>query len=119
MDIINKIKEWKTIISVLVSIFIFSISTYTLYTDIFKKIKNNNTQIELTQISILKSQIHLLEKYPCKTSRDEWAEYNMLFSQYYLLLKKHNPLLNDLDLRPMAQLKEDSCKCYKGGECND
>jgi hemerythrin superfamily protein len=110
----DKIKEWKLLISFLSSIVFFTITGYTVYLDIYKKIEINTNQIELTQLSILKSQINFLEKYPCKTSRDEWAEYNMLFSQYYKLLKKHNPLLDDLHIKPMKRLEKDSCRCFKG-----
>ncbi len=118
---LGKIKEWKLFITTISSIIFFSISGYTVYLDIHKKIEYNLNQLELTQLSILKSQINYLEKYPCKTSRDEWSEYNMLFSQYYKILKKHNPLLNDLDIKPMRRLEKDSCRCYKGkkGGCND
>lgn len=123
MDFWNTIKEFKLAATTLTMIISFIISGYSVYADIHYEIDNNkliieerNKQIELTQLSILKSQIRELERYPCKTSRDEWGDYNMLFSQYYRLKKKHNPLLVDLNISPMERLTEDSCKCFKGAE---
>jgi hypothetical protein len=123
MNFLETLKEFKLAVTTIAMIVSFIISGITLYADIHKSIDNNtliieekNKQIELTQISILKSQIRELERYPCKTSRDEWGDYNMLFSQYHKLMKKHNPLLEDLNIKPMERLTEDSCKCYKGAE---
>ena len=94
------------------------ITTYSVYTNLKKEIHDNNIQIELTIISMLKSQIKYLEGNPCKTSRSDWAEYNMLLSQYYFLVKKNNPSLEGINIKPIDRLLKDSCKCYKGiGEC--
>ena len=116
MSLLEIIKEFRLLMTSIVAATIFIISGYTTYTKIYTTIEQNNKQVELTQISILNSLIRTLEKNPCKTSRDEWGEYNMLHSQYYKLMKKHNPLLDDMDFRPMERLTEDSCKCYKGGD---
>ncbi len=112
--------EWKLLITSISSLTFFIITVYTAYLDIYKEINNKTNQIELTQMSILKNQIKYLERYPCKVSRDEWAEYNMLFTQYYKLLKKHNPLLTEMDIKPIERLDKDSCRCFRGqGECNE
>ena len=112
---IEKIKEFKLLVTVISMIIAFTIAGYTTYTDIYDTMNANQKQIELTQKSILKSQIKMLETNPCKTSRTEWADYNMLFSQYQMLVKKHNPLLDSMSIKPMERLNTDSCKCYKGG----
>lgn len=110
-EIIEKFKLTITTVSLVVT---FAISGYTVYLDIFKTIETNTKYLELTQISILKSLITNMEKYPCTTSRSEWIEYNILFSQYYYLIKKHNPLIDDMSIAPMERLTKDTCKCYKG-----
>jgi len=38
-------------------------------------------QLKLSQMSILKTQIKMFEKYSCKVSREEWVDYYMLFIQ--------------------------------------
>ncbi len=120
MDFIDKIKEFKLMVTSISAAVIFVISGYATYTDIYTKMNEDNKQVELTQISMLKSIIRTLEKNPCKTSRDDWAEYNMLFSQYHKLMKKHNPLLGDMEIKPMERLQKDSCKCYTGkGVCDE
>ena len=120
MKFIEELKKWKILIGSVSSIIIFSVSSYTLYIEIYDKMEENNKQIELTLITILKSQIKDLEMYPCKTSREEWADYNMLLSQYFKLMKKHNPLLIDMKIKPIERLTEDSCKCFNGlGDCSE
>ena len=114
MTFIEKIKEFKLLTTAISMVVVFTISGWTAYTDIYKKIDENNKQVELTQLTILKTQISMLEANPCKTSRESWADYNMLFSQYYTIKKKHNKLLVELSFKPMERLTSDSCKCYKG-----
>ena len=111
MTFIEVIKDIKFLITTISAVVIIAVSGYLTY-------QSDLRQLELTQMSLLKSQIYVLEDNPCKTSRDEWAEYEMLFSQYQTLLKKHNPLLQEGKRRPMERLREDSCKCFKG-KCNE
>lgn len=114
MNFLELLKEFKLLVTTISMVVVFIISGYTLYTDIYKNINQNTKQLELTQLSILKTQITMMESNPCRTSREVWAEYNMLYSQYYQLMKKHNPLLKELDFRPMERLNKDTCKCYRG-----
>lgn len=111
MTFIEIIKDLKFLITTISAMVIITVGGYLTY-------KRDLRQLELTQISLLESQIHVLEDNPCRTSRDDWAEYEMLFSQCQTLLKKHNPLLKETKRMPMKRLEEDSCKCYRG-ECNE
>jgi hypothetical protein len=111
MTFIEVLKDLKFLITTISFVVVFSVSGYLKY-------HSDLRQLELTQLSILKSQIAILEDNPCKTSRDEWADYEMLFSQYQTLMKKHNPLLKESKIKPMERLKKDSCACYKG-DCHE
>ena len=125
MTVMEYLEKFKLLATAGSMIVVFTVGGWTAYTDIYKTIEQGNTkiiedyedaiyQLELTQKSLLKAQVRDLELYPCKTSRTEWTDYNILFSQYNTIRKKHNPLLNEMDLKPMERLKKDSCKCYKG-----
>jgi len=118
MKFMEKIKEFKLLATTISMLIVFIISGYTTYQDIYKTIDKNQKQLELTQKSILNSQINMLEANPCKTSRTDWADYNMLLSQHHMLQKKHNPMLDSMTIKPMERLNKDSCKCYKG-DCNE
>jgi len=114
MNIIELLKEFKFLITFTSIIITFSVAGYSAYTYIYTSRELAIRQIELTMKSILKTQIKILENNPCKTSREEWADYNILFNQYQELNKKHNPLLNGMHIKPMERREKDSSNCYKG-----
>jgi len=113
MTFIEIIKDVKFLIVTIFTATSIIVGAYINYT-------NNIKQLEYTQISILKSLTHVLENNPCKVTRDEWADYEMLYSQYQTLLKKQNPLLKEASIRPVERLLKDSDMCYRGicKECN-
>lgn len=69
------ISESKIIIATLITISTFSISTYKVYTNILDDIKYNATQLELTQMMILKPLVRIAEDNKNKVSDAEWDEY--------------------------------------------
>lgn len=119
-EIIEIIKKFKLAVTSIAMVVLFFIGSYKIYTNLYTKIDENIKQTEITQISLSKAAKREYENNPCSTSRNEWSDYIMLHSQYQKLMKKHNPLLEEMSILPMEKLAKDSCKCYNGkGDCDE
>lgn len=89
------------------------IAVYIAYDNFLTAIENNQKQIEITQMMILKPLVRDAEKNPCPISDAEWDEYLMNGSTLQDLKQKHDLISEDLPFVPIKRIRE------RGEECVD
>jgi len=90
-----------------------SITSYMMYSELVESVKENQKQIELTQILILRPLVRIAENNPCFVSDAEWDEYITNGSTLVDLKKKHKLLANNIGFTPIKRVTktEESSKC--------
>ena len=111
----GKIKNIFEALAGLVAAIGFIIGMYIGYTDIHKLIHKNLTQIEKTQIMILKTKVREHEHNKCKVSDVEWDEYIENYSSLYELKKRHKHISKDTPWKPVLRVtnKTEDISCKK------
>lgn len=87
------------------------ISGYVAYSGFLSAIENNQKQIEITQMMILKPLVRDAEKNMCPVSDTEWDEYLMNGSTLQELKQKHKLVSKDIPFVPVARIRERSPQC--------
>lgn len=109
-QIIEYLKKFKEVYSVLVLVIGLIISTYTGYTNIINSIESGAKKTEVVQITMLKSITRAFEEnHKCRVSQAEWDEYLLNYSTLFDLKIKHNMLSKVADWKPIER-KMYKCK---------
>jgi hypothetical protein len=87
------------------------IAIYVAYSGFLVAIENNQKQIEITQMMILKPLVREAEKNLCPVSDAEWDEYLMNGSTLQDLKQKHKLISKDIPFVPIMRIKERSKEC--------
>ncbi len=87
------------------------IAVYVAYDGFLNAIENNQKQIEITQMMILKPLVRTAEKNPCLVSDAEWDEYLMNGSTLQDLKQKHKLVSKDVPFVPVMRVKERTTQC--------
>ena len=109
--LINFLTHAATLYTVLIGIVGAIVSGYIAYSNFIDAIEDNQKQIEITQMMILKPLVREAEKNPCPVSDLEWDEYLMNGSTLQELKHKHKLLSKDVPFVPILRIKERVVQC--------
>lgn len=111
--ITNFLTHAATIYTIIIGLITGIIGVYITYQNFIQSIEENQKQIEITQIMILKPLVRYAEKNPCPISDAEWDEYMLNASALYQLKKKHKMIPYSMDFMPIKRITERTDLCTK------
>lgn len=111
--LINFLTHAATLYTIIVGIIGAIIAGYVTYDNFMAAIKNNQTQIEKTQIMILKPLVRDAENNPCPVSDAEWDEYMLNASALHELKQTHKLISKDVPFVPIKRIREVTPQCKK------
>lgn len=111
--ITNFLTHAVTIYTIIIGLIGGIITVYVTYQNFMQAIEQNQKQIEVTQIMILKPLVRYAEKNPCPVSDAEWDEYMLNASTLYELKKKHKMIPGNMAFMPVKRIKTETAECKK------
>ncbi len=89
-----------------------SITGYTWYTNVLSSIAENTTQIEITQMMIMKDVVRNAERNPCIVSDAEWDDYTENYTTLLNLEIKYGKKGKNAPWSPIERVtvRNDQCK---------
>ena len=111
--ITNFVTHVGTIYAVIIAIISIIVAGYNSYDNFLRAIKENQKQIQITQIMILKPLVRQSENNPCYISDIEWDEYLMNGSTLQELKHRHKLISKNLAFTPIKRVRkhEEPTKC--------
>jgi hypothetical protein len=107
----NFLTHTVTIYTFIIGIISGITTVYVAYNGFLSALENNQKQIEITQMMILKPLVRDAEKNLCPISDAEWDEYLMNGSTLQDLKQKHKLISKDVPFVPIMRVKERSIQC--------
>ena len=107
MKFLDNIKIIASLITGAGVIVSFIIGTYIGYSDVLNKIDKNMSQIEKTQMMILKKEVREYEHSKCSVSDAEWDEYIENYSLLYELKIKYKYISDKTPWKPVERISKD------------
>jgi hypothetical protein len=102
-----------TIYTLFVGIIGAIITAYITYQNFITAIEHNQSEIEVTQMMILKPMVREAENNPCPVSDAEWEEYEMNYNTLYDLRIKHGELHKNAPWKPIERVIKGGTECQK------
>jgi len=90
-----------------------SITGYTWYSNVLDSISKNTTQIEITQMMILKDIVRKAENNPCIVSDAEWDDYTENYTTLLDLEIKYGKKGKTAPWQPIARVTKRNSLCKK------
>lgn len=110
---INKTSNFVIAIWGILTILVTSASTgYTWYSNVLSSIEANTTQIEITQMMIMKDIVRKSERNPCIVSDAEWDDYTENYTTLHNLEIKYGKKGTTAPWAPIERVmvRNDQCK---------
>ncbi|RLC47609.1 MAG: hypothetical protein DRH57_03775 [Candidatus Cloacimonadota bacterium] len=90
-----------------------SITGYTWYSNVLTSIAENTTQIEITQMMIMKDIVRKAERNPCIVSDAERDDYTENYTTLYNLEIKYGKIGKNAPWQPIARVVVRNDQCTK------